>query len=91
MDDVRFSIIEFDAQGTRLRDNDGPAFTPSGWSFVNYLHSTNSWSVQLLPQTTRVMIGVSGTTGNANGEHLHFEIRSGSAYGTVLNPMDYLP
>ncbi|HET9200957.1 MAG TPA: LysM peptidoglycan-binding domain-containing M23 family metallopeptidase [Dehalococcoidia bacterium] len=36
-------------------------------------------------------IGVSGTTGNANGEHLHFEIRSGSAYGTVLNPMDYLP
>jgi murein DD-endopeptidase MepM/ murein hydrolase activator NlpD len=36
-------------------------------------------------------IGVSGTTGNADGEHLHFEIRSGSAYGTVLNPMDYLP
>ena len=36
-------------------------------------------------------IGVSGTTGNANGEHLHFEIRSGSAYGTVLDPMGYLP
>jgi murein DD-endopeptidase MepM/ murein hydrolase activator NlpD len=36
-------------------------------------------------------IGVSGTTGNSDGEHLHFEIRSGSAYGTVLNPMDYLP
>jgi murein DD-endopeptidase MepM/ murein hydrolase activator NlpD len=36
-------------------------------------------------------IGVSGTTGNADGEHLHFEIRSGSAYGSVLNPMDYLP
>jgi murein DD-endopeptidase MepM/ murein hydrolase activator NlpD len=37
------------------------------------------------------VIGVSGTTGNSTGEHLHFEIRSGSVYGTVLDPLAYLP
>jgi murein DD-endopeptidase MepM/ murein hydrolase activator NlpD len=36
-------------------------------------------------------IGVSGTSGNANGEHLHFEIRSGSPYGAILDPLAYLP
>lgn len=36
-------------------------------------------------------IGVSGSTGNSSGEHLHFEIREGSAYGTILDPLAYLP
>lgn len=36
------------------------------------------------------VIGTVGSTGNSRGDHLHFEIRSGSAYGAVLNPLNFL-
>ncbi|WP_030194298.1 transglycosylase family protein [Streptomyces sp. NRRL S-87] len=35
-------------------------------------------------------IGRSGTTGNSTGPHLHFEIRTGSGYGTDIDPLAYL-
>ncbi|HEY3483681.1 MAG TPA: transglycosylase family protein [Streptomyces sp.] len=35
-------------------------------------------------------IGRSGSTGNATGPHLHFEIRTGPAYGDDIDPLAYL-
>ncbi|MFF1477470.1 transglycosylase family protein [Streptomyces sp. NPDC058301] len=35
-------------------------------------------------------IGRSGSTGNATGPHLHFEIRTGPAYGSDIDPLAYL-
>ncbi|MFG2717933.1 transglycosylase family protein [Streptomyces sp. NPDC048416] len=35
-------------------------------------------------------IGRSGATGNATGPHLHFEVRTGPAYGSDVDPLAYL-
>jgi murein DD-endopeptidase MepM/ murein hydrolase activator NlpD len=35
-------------------------------------------------------IGLSGSTGNSSGPHLHFEARTGEEYGTDIDPTAYL-
>ncbi|MEV4945282.1 LysM peptidoglycan-binding domain-containing M23 family metallopeptidase [Streptomyces sp. NPDC053755] len=35
-------------------------------------------------------IGLSGSTGNSSGPHLHFEMRTGPGYGSDIDPLEYL-
>ncbi|MER7758456.1 LysM peptidoglycan-binding domain-containing M23 family metallopeptidase [Streptomyces sp. NPDC097619] len=35
-------------------------------------------------------LGLSGSTGNSSGPHLHFEIRTGPSYGQDVDPLAYL-
>ncbi len=35
-------------------------------------------------------VGLSGSTGNSTGPHLHFEIRTGPNYGSDVDPVSYL-
>ncbi|MGW0393304.1 LysM peptidoglycan-binding domain-containing M23 family metallopeptidase [Streptomyces sp. NPDC003042] len=35
-------------------------------------------------------LGLSGSTGNSTGPHLHFEIRTGPSYGSDIDPVAYL-
>ncbi|MFH9611809.1 peptidoglycan DD-metalloendopeptidase family protein [Streptomyces sp. NPDC017448] len=35
-------------------------------------------------------VGLSGSTGNSTGPHLHFEVRTGPSYGSDVDPIAYL-
>ncbi|MFF5019051.1 M23 family metallopeptidase [Streptomyces sp. NPDC001165] len=40
--------------------------------------------------TTGQVIGLTGATGNVTGPHLHFEARTGPAYGSDIDPVKYM-
>ncbi|MFI7356761.1 M23 family metallopeptidase [Streptomyces avidinii] len=65
-----------------IKHNDG--------TYTQYGHMT-SLNVSVGQQVTPgQQIGLSGSTGNSSGPHLHFEARTGSQYGSDIDPIAYL-
>ncbi|MER5873893.1 M23 family metallopeptidase [Streptomyces sp. NPDC002044] len=65
-----------------IKHNDG--------TFTQYGHM-NSLNVSVGQQVTPgQQIGLSGSTGNSSGPHLHFEARTGADYGSDIDPVSYL-
>ncbi|MER7736618.1 M23 family metallopeptidase [Streptomyces erythrochromogenes] len=65
-----------------IKHNDG--------TFTQYGHMS-SLNVSVGQQVTPgQQIGLSGSTGNSSGPHLHFEARTGSQYGSDIDPIAYL-
>ncbi|MFG2621498.1 M23 family metallopeptidase [Streptomyces sp. NPDC048507] len=65
-----------------IKHNDG--------TYTQYGHM-NSLSVSVGEKVTAgQQIGLSGSTGNSSGPHLHFEARTGAQYGSDINPLAYL-
>ncbi|GGT45763.1 peptidase [Streptomyces atratus] len=58
------------------------------YSQYGHLSSISVSAGQVL--STGQQIGLSGATGNATGPHLHFEVRTGPAYGSDIDPIAYL-
>ncbi|MFG2893782.1 M23 family metallopeptidase [Streptomyces sp. Pv4-95] len=75
---------------------DGPAYGNAivikhdGGTYTQYAH-LSSIKVQVGQQVgTGQEIGLSGSTGNSSGPHLHFEVRTGPDYGTGVEPTGFL-
>ncbi|MCX5072935.1 M23 family metallopeptidase [Streptomyces sp. NPDC060334] len=65
-----------------IKHNDG--------TYTQYGHMS-SLDVSVGQQVTPgQQIGLSGSTGNSSGPHLHFEARTGSQYGSDIDPIAYL-
>ncbi|MER7824731.1 M23 family metallopeptidase [Streptomyces sp. NPDC054945] len=65
-----------------IKHNDG--------TYTQYGHMS-SLNVSVGDQVTPgQQIGLSGSTGNSSGPHLHFEARTGSQYGSDIDPLSYL-
>ncbi|WP_049568532.1 transglycosylase family protein [Streptomyces sp. SBT349] len=62
---------------------------PDG-KFSQYAHLSAISVSEGQPVSSGQRVGRSGSTGNSSGPHLHFEIRTGEAFGTDVDPLDYL-
>jgi len=58
--------------------------------YTQYAHLSRITVSKGQKVTAREQIGLSGATGNVTGPHLHFEARTGPAYGTDFDPVGYL-
>ncbi|WP_327411246.1 M23 family metallopeptidase (plasmid) [Streptomyces sp. NBC_01281] len=58
--------------------------------YTQYGHLSKITVSKGQPVKARQQIGSSGATGNASGPHLHFEARTGPAYGSDIDPIAYL-
>ncbi|GGR47918.1 peptidoglycan DD-metalloendopeptidase family protein [Streptomyces netropsis] len=60
-----------------------------GW-YSQYAHLSASFVAPGEPVLPGQWIGLSGTTGNSTGPHLHFEIRTKPGYGSAVDPVAWL-
>lgn len=93
------------ASGTSVRAIGPGTVVSAGWSgaygnevvikhedgmYSQYAHQT-SLDVSVGDTVTGgQQIGLSGSTGNSSGPHLHFEVRTGPSYGSDVDPVSYL-
>ncbi|MEU0132861.1 LysM peptidoglycan-binding domain-containing M23 family metallopeptidase [Streptomyces sp. NPDC006296] len=93
------------ASGTSVRSVGEGTVVSAGWSgsygnevviqhsdgmYSQYAHLSSLEVSAGQTVTGGQQIGLSGSTGNSTGPHLHFEIRTGPAYGSDVDPIAYL-
>ncbi|MEU5193729.1 M23 family metallopeptidase [Streptomyces scabiei] len=62
----------------------------SDGKYTQYAHLVKISVTKGQTVKARQQVGLSGATGNASGPHLHFEARTGPAYGSDIDPVAYL-
>ncbi len=60
-----------------------------GW-YSQYAHLSVPLVAPGRPVRAGEWIGLSGTTGNSTGPHLHFEVRRTAEFGTAVDPVEWL-
>ncbi|MEU9065137.1 LysM peptidoglycan-binding domain-containing M23 family metallopeptidase [Streptomyces sp. NPDC048430] len=93
------------ASGTSVRSIGPGTVVSAGWSgsygnevviqhsdgmYSQYAHLSSLEVTAGQTVTGGQQIGLSGTTGNSTGPHLHFEVRTGPSYGSDVDPIAYL-
>ncbi|MFH9833308.1 peptidoglycan DD-metalloendopeptidase family protein [Streptomyces sp. NPDC017201] len=93
------------ASGTSVRSIGPGTVVSAGWSgsygnevviqhedgmYSQYAHLSSLEVAAGQTVTGGQQIGLSGTTGNSTGPHLHFEVRTGPSYGSDVDPIAYL-
>jgi murein DD-endopeptidase MepM/ murein hydrolase activator NlpD len=93
------------ATGTSVKAVTSGEVVSAGWSgsfgyevivrhpdgkYSQYAHLSAISVSEGQPVSSGQQIGRSGSTGNSTGPHLHFEIRTGEAFGTDIDPVAYL-
>ncbi|MFD5874699.1 peptidoglycan DD-metalloendopeptidase family protein [Streptomyces sp. NPDC060322] len=93
------------ASGTSVRSIGQGTVVSAGWSgsygnevviqhsdgmYSQYAHLSSLEVSAGQTVTGGQQIGLSGSTGNSTGPHLHFEVRTGPSYGSDVDPIAYL-
>lgn len=93
------------ASGTSVRAIGPGTVVSAGWSgaygnevviqhsdgmYSQYAHLSSLGVSAGQTVTGGQQIGLSGSTGNSTGPHLHFEVRTGPSYGSDVDPIAYL-
>ncbi|MFE0247099.1 peptidoglycan DD-metalloendopeptidase family protein [[Kitasatospora] papulosa] len=93
------------ASGTSVRSIGEGTVVSAGWSgsygnevviqhsdgmYSQYAHLSSLEVTTGQTVTGGQQIGLSGSTGNSTGPHLHFEVRTGPSYGSDVDPIAYL-
>ncbi|MBM7442468.1 LysM peptidoglycan-binding domain-containing M23 family metallopeptidase [Streptomyces sp. HB132] len=93
------------ASGTNVRSIGPGTVVSAGWSgsygnevviqhsdgmYSQYAHLSSLEVSAGQTVTGGQQLGLSGSTGNSTGPHLHFEVRTGPSYGSDVDPIAYL-
>jgi murein DD-endopeptidase MepM/ murein hydrolase activator NlpD len=93
------------ASGTSVRSIGQGTVVSAGWSgsygnevviqhsdgmYSQYAHLSSLEVSAGQTVTGGQQLGLSGSTGNSTGPHLHFEVRTGPSYGSDVDPIAYL-